>query len=113
MNVSGEEAKANGLVDALGGYDTALRMDGDGQHDATSARALLDALPPEAIANYGPNLEQLFATTEEQERTGMPVERVSDAIAHALTAAKPRAKYLLGGPARAASIVAILPATIP
>jgi NAD(P)-dependent dehydrogenase (short-subunit alcohol dehydrogenase family) len=74
-----------------------------------SRQALLDALPPEAIANYGPNLEQLFATTEEQERTGMPVERVSDAIAHALTAAKPRAKYLLGGPARAASIVAILP----
>jgi len=74
-----------------------------------SRQALLDALPPEAIANYGPNLEQLFATTEEQERTGMPVERVSDAIVQALTAAKPRAKYLLGGAARAGSIVAILP----
>jgi hypothetical protein len=39
----------------------------------------------------------------------MPVERVSRAILHALTARKPRATYLLGGSARAGSIVAMLP----
>jgi NAD(P)-dependent dehydrogenase (short-subunit alcohol dehydrogenase family) len=75
----------------------------------SSRQTLLDALPPLALEHYRTNLEQLFATTEEQERTGMPVERVSDAILEALTARKPRAKYLLGGPARAGAIVANLP----
>ncbi|HTW85049.1 MAG TPA: SDR family NAD(P)-dependent oxidoreductase [Candidatus Sulfotelmatobacter sp.] len=74
-----------------------------------SRQAVLDALPPLAIAHYGPQLENLFASTAEQERTGMPVERVSAAILRALTDRKPRAKYLVGGSARAGSVIAILP----
>jgi NAD(P)-dependent dehydrogenase (short-subunit alcohol dehydrogenase family) len=74
-----------------------------------SRRALEDALPPIARERYGPQLEQLFAMIETEERNGMPVEQVSAAILHALTAPKPRAKYLLGGSARAASVLAVLP----
>jgi short-subunit dehydrogenase len=46
--------------------------------------------------------------TEVEERTGMPAERVAQAILHALTARKPRERYVLGS-ARAASILALLP----
>jgi glycosyltransferase involved in cell wall biosynthesis len=45
FNLGVAAAESTGLRFALAhGYDTALRMDGDGQHDATSARALLDAV---------------------------------------------------------------------
>ena len=39
----------------------------------------------------------------------MPVEQVAHAIVRALTARKPRARYIVGGNARAGSIVALLP----
>jgi NAD(P)-dependent dehydrogenase (short-subunit alcohol dehydrogenase family) len=74
-----------------------------------SRRALEDALPAIARERYGPQLAQLFTMIEAEERGGMPVERVSAAILHALTAPKPRAKYLLGSSARVASVLAVLP----
>jgi NAD(P)-dependent dehydrogenase (short-subunit alcohol dehydrogenase family) len=57
------------------------------------------------LAAAGRALEQ----TNAEERAGMPVERVAEAIAHAVTARRPRASYLLGGPARAGSILALMP----
>lgn len=74
--------------------------------------ALLALLPPEAIERYGAQMEAVFRTTESEERIAIPVEQVSAAIMHALTAAKPRSHYLLGKPARAGSVVAMLPAAL-
>ena len=61
---------------------------------------------------YAPQVEAVFATTEHEERIAIPVERVSAAILHALTAPKPRRRYLLGSGARSGSIVALLPAAL-
>jgi NAD(P)-dependent dehydrogenase (short-subunit alcohol dehydrogenase family) len=71
--------------------------------------ALVEQLGPQALEHYGDHVEAVFAQTQREERAGMPVARVSRAILHALTARKPRASYLLGGSARAGSIVAMLP----
>jgi NAD(P)-dependent dehydrogenase (short-subunit alcohol dehydrogenase family) len=62
--------------------------------------------------HYRRALESVVATTESEERTGMPVDVVSQAILRALTDAKPRATYLLGTPARMGSIIAALPAAL-
>jgi NAD(P)-dependent dehydrogenase (short-subunit alcohol dehydrogenase family) len=71
--------------------------------------ALQSLLGPEALARYGAQFDAVFAQTVREESAGMPVEQVARAILHALTARKPRARYLLGKGARAGSIVALLP----
>jgi NAD(P)-dependent dehydrogenase (short-subunit alcohol dehydrogenase family) len=73
---------------------------------------LLARLPPQAMERYGGAVEAVFAATDREERGAMPVDVVTRAIRHALTAPKPRANYLLGAAARAGSIAALLPASI-
>lgn len=70
---------------------------------------LMRALGPQAMTHYRPALEGMFRRTEAAEREGMPVERVTSAVVHALTARRPKTNYLVGS--RAASIVAMLPTT--
>jgi NAD(P)-dependent dehydrogenase (short-subunit alcohol dehydrogenase family) len=77
-----------------------------------SRAALLELVGSEGIRYYGDELARLFAMTEREERTGMPVERVVEAVEHAMTSRRPRASYLVGAPARAGSIVAMLPARL-
>ncbi|MGZ3561654.1 MAG: SDR family oxidoreductase [Vulcanimicrobiaceae bacterium] len=71
---------------------------------------LVRRLPPEAATHYPGVVDALMRQTEREERSGMPAERVSEAILHALTSRKPRAYYLLGMPARLGSIISLLPA---
>lgn len=73
---------------------------------------LVRQLGPRAIAYYADAIDTVFHQTEHEERIGMPVSRVSHAILHALTARKPRTHYLVGAPARLASILALLPAAL-
>ncbi|HYW54946.1 MAG TPA: SDR family NAD(P)-dependent oxidoreductase [Dongiaceae bacterium] len=82
------------------------------QKGRDSRDALLEQLGPKALEHYGDQVEAVFRQTQREERAGMPPERVSRAILHALTARKPRASYLLGGSARAGSIVAMLPSRL-
>jgi NAD(P)-dependent dehydrogenase (short-subunit alcohol dehydrogenase family) len=77
-----------------------------------SRESLLALLPPQTLDHYGPQLEALFEGTDREERSGMPVEVVSEAIRHALTARKPHANYVLGGAAKAGSILSMLPASL-
>ena len=77
-----------------------------------SREALLALLPPQAMERYGPQMEAMFAQVEREESGAMPVEHVARAILHAITARKPRARYLLGKGARAGSIVALLPTAL-
>jgi NAD(P)-dependent dehydrogenase (short-subunit alcohol dehydrogenase family) len=74
-----------------------------------SRARLLASMPPEALERYGPQIAGVLDSTEGEERSGMPVERISDAIAHALTDPKPRARYLLGAGAKAGGVIALLP----
>jgi len=71
--------------------------------------ALLAQLPPAAEAPYGPSLRNLVGVTETEERNGMPVGVVVDAIRHALLDPKPKGSYVLGFPARAGAIVGAFP----
>jgi NAD(P)-dependent dehydrogenase (short-subunit alcohol dehydrogenase family) len=71
---------------------------------------MLARLPAAAEAPYGASLRNLVTVTEVEERNGMPVGVVVDAIRHALLDPKPKASYLLGFPARAGAIVGAIPA---
>jgi len=77
-----------------------------------SREALLALLPPQAMERYGAQMEAMFAQVEREESGAMPVEHVARAILHAITARKPRARYLLGKGARAGSVVALLPTAL-
>jgi len=73
-------------------------------------RAALEAkLGPAALERYRREVDAVFAQTAREERTAMPVERVSRTILSAVRARKPRASYVLGAGTRAGAIVAILP----
>jgi NAD(P)-dependent dehydrogenase (short-subunit alcohol dehydrogenase family) len=65
---------------------------------------------PKAAEYYAREFETMFRRTAEAEMSGMPVERVTRAILHALTARSPKAHYLIGS--RIASFVGTLPAPI-
>ncbi|MEO7040347.1 MAG: SDR family NAD(P)-dependent oxidoreductase [Candidatus Elarobacter sp.] len=80
------------------------------QKGRDSRGAMLGLLPPQAMERYRTQIEAVFRSTESEERIAIPVERVSQAILHALTARKPRSSYLIGAPARAGSLIAHLPA---
>jgi NAD(P)-dependent dehydrogenase (short-subunit alcohol dehydrogenase family) len=70
---------------------------------------LMALLTPLATEYYGAQIDAVFAQTRREEDHAMPVERVTAALLHALTASKPHARYLVGRDARAGSIVALLP----
>ena len=73
---------------------------------------MLASLPPGARAHYPKAIDSLVRQTENEERTGLPVERVTKDILHALTARKPRANYIVGMPARIGSFLSLLPAPL-
>ncbi len=79
------------------------------QKGRDSRARLLGRLPPQALERYGGALDKLFAATEAEEGRAMPVEVVTRAIVEAVNAKKPRTNAILGGPAKAGSILALLP----
>jgi len=79
-----------------------------GREKGDSMRALI---PQDAPPHYHEAIEALLRQTEIEERNGMPVERVTDAIRHALSP-RARANYIVGTPARIGSILAMFPASI-
>ena len=65
-----------------------------GLAEAPKARA---AMNPELLELYGPALE---AASEKTAARGVPPERVAEAVLHALTATKPKTRYLVGTDAK-------------
>lgn len=74
--------------------------------------AMLARLPDGSPAYYRTAIEALGRVTESEERSGMPVERVADAVVLALTQRKPRARRIIGIPAKIGATLALLPASI-
>jgi NAD(P)-dependent dehydrogenase (short-subunit alcohol dehydrogenase family) len=64
-----------------------------GHAEAPKARA---AMSPELLELYGPELDQVEAASRKTAARGVAPERVAEAVVHALTAAKPRTRYLVG-----------------
>jgi NAD(P)-dependent dehydrogenase (short-subunit alcohol dehydrogenase family) len=71
---------------------------------------LRDSLPAEAQRDYGERIDKLSVAAAEMDRRGSPPQKVADAVAHALTADKPKTRYLVGADARVqAGLRAVLP----
>lgn len=66
-----------------------------GRNGRERLRALF---PAEALERYRPALEKLTSISEHQERTGIEAIVVAQAVLHALTSRKPRARYAIGTP---------------
>ena len=70
----------------------------------------LDTMPPEAAERYGARLARFAELAASRSATkAQPVESVARAVEHALTAAKPKTRYLVGPDAKMRARVQRLP----
>ncbi len=67
---------------------------------ADAGEEVLDGLPPEGRKLYGDAIRKALAFATRIGERGAPPERVARAVEHALTARRPRARYLVGVDAR-------------
>ena len=63
-------------------------------------------LPPRAFKLYGDTFNNVIDTVKKTQARGIPAEKVSQAVAHALTAQRPKTRYLVGADARLGAILA-------
>jgi NAD(P)-dependent dehydrogenase (short-subunit alcohol dehydrogenase family) len=63
-------------------------------------RAITRAIPEEGLARYGPRLKVLEWMVQRAPRVAEPPEAVADVVVHALEAAEPRTRYVVGKDAR-------------
>jgi NAD(P)-dependent dehydrogenase (short-subunit alcohol dehydrogenase family) len=66
----------------------------------TMADQLLEGLPPQGHKLYGPVIKTLYKVTQLMEDTAIEPDAVARAVAKALTAARPKARYVVGIDAR-------------
>jgi len=70
------------------------------------AGSMLQSLPPEANALYGRAIRSVLAMLEHQKRVAIPADAVARAIEHALSASRPKARYLVGNDAKLQALFA-------
>ena len=73
-----------------------------------SGEAMLAAAPPEALVLYGESIEAFKKTSEHAARHAADPMDVARAVEHALTTAKPKTRYVIGGRARIGAAMALL-----
>lgn len=71
--------------------------------------ALVAMLPARALEHYGAAVEAVARVAQTEERDGMPVSTVAAIIETALTSRRPKARYVVGMPARIQTYMALLP----
>lgn len=69
----------------------------------------VDALPEAAITRYGRRIDAFRAAAAGRAAKAAPVDKVATAIEHALTAEKPKTRYLVGRDAKIRSTIEKLP----
>jgi NAD(P)-dependent dehydrogenase (short-subunit alcohol dehydrogenase family) len=75
-----------------------------------AGQAIIDGMPPEAATLYGDRIAAIQKAAVKISRDGMPPEEVARTIEHALTARKPKTRYLIGRDAKIrARLSSILP----
>jgi NAD(P)-dependent dehydrogenase (short-subunit alcohol dehydrogenase family) len=72
----------------------------------STADAILEQLPPKAHQLYGGAMDTVRNVAQETARRGIPPENVAKTVAHALTAPRPRTRYVVGRDARTRIAVA-------
>jgi hypothetical protein len=66
--------------------------------------------PPELDERYGRLVEKIRAEADKIARDGAPPSAVADAVVHALTAKRPKVRYLVGSDAKSrAALARLLP----
>jgi len=74
------------------------------------AQEMLEALPAEGVEVYGEAIADMQRTAAKIAEQAIPPEKVAAAIAHALTARRPKTRYLVGLDARIqAGLASLLP----
>jgi NAD(P)-dependent dehydrogenase (short-subunit alcohol dehydrogenase family) len=63
-------------------------------------------MPEEAFALYGDVIDAVERWVDESNETAIEADKVAKAVEHALTAKRPKARYLVGGDAKQQAIVA-------
>ncbi len=71
--------------------------------------ALVEGLPPEAHKFYGGAIKAMRRISKHNAKHGAPVELVVTAVEHALTATKPKTRYVMGRQARLQVALRFLP----
>jgi NAD(P)-dependent dehydrogenase (short-subunit alcohol dehydrogenase family) len=67
---------------------------------ASLAESIRASADPELVSLYEPMIRGLAERATDAERRAIPAEAVAKAVAHALTAARPRLRYLVGKDAK-------------
>ena len=75
----------------------------------TKPRPILDALPAEATERYGARMAAFQAAAAARAAKAAPTDTVVRAIEHALTAATPKTRYLVGRDAKLRATIERLP----
>lgn len=74
------------------------------------ADSMIEGLPESKAALYAPLIDALRRLSAQSQRRAVPPERVTRRIVHALTARRPRTRYVVGADARARiALHAVLP----
>jgi NAD(P)-dependent dehydrogenase (short-subunit alcohol dehydrogenase family) len=66
------------------------------EKSSSQADAVLEKMTPEQRTLYGKRLEKMAKVLAQQNKRGAPPSKVADAVEHALTAKRPKTRYLVG-----------------
>lgn len=78
------------------------------EKSSAAAASLMDDWPPEAQALYGNLIGAVQAEARRIPERGLPPQAVAEVIEHALTARRPKTRYLVGRDAKARAVIARL-----
>jgi NAD(P)-dependent dehydrogenase (short-subunit alcohol dehydrogenase family) len=75
----------------------------------TKPQPVADAMPPEAMERYGSRIQRFRSVAAARSAKAAPVDSVGVAVEHALTASRPRTRYLVGRDAKLRAAIQKLP----
>ena len=64
---------------------------------------------PDVMQRYEKHLDMLYGFVADGAKRGIPASKVGDAVHHALTASRPKHRYLVGPDAKAIGVISRLP----